>query len=108
VASHATGPSTPAQRFEIIEGLRFVDLDDDCVVFDPGSWDAHILNGAAAAVLDLLQQCPQSMADVQAFLSEALDPRERDFAASHAERLIDELQSLGLLRPLPGQTDAAD
>jgi PqqD family protein of HPr-rel-A system len=92
------GQSAPAPRFEATQGLRIVVLDDDRVVFEPRSWDAHLLNPAASAVFDLFQHGPQSMADIEAFLADALDPAERGHAASHAERLISELQSLGLVR----------
>jgi PqqD family protein of HPr-rel-A system len=88
----------PAPRFEATQGLRTVDLDEDRVVFDPQSWDAHLLNPAASAVLDLFLQGPQSMAEIESFLTDALDPAERGHAASHAERLVSELQSLGLVQ----------
>lgn len=89
--------SSPPERFSITEGLRIVDLDDDRVVFEPLSWDAHLLNPAAAAVLDLFLQGPHSVDEVAVFLAEALDPRERLAANEHARRLIDELLSLGVV-----------
>ncbi|MDZ7653767.1 MAG: HPr-rel-A system PqqD family peptide chaperone [Burkholderiaceae bacterium] len=95
---HPAGRAAPAPRFEATQGLRIVDLDDDRVVFEPRSWDAHLLNPAASAVLDLFLHGPQLMADIEAFLTDALDPAERGHAASHAERLVSELQSLGLVQ----------
>lgn len=70
------------------------------VVFDDLSWDAHLLNGAASAVLDLLRQAPRSEQDIADFLCDALHPSEQPAAASHAQRLLAELVSLGLANRL--------
>lgn len=90
------------QRFIASEGLRVLDFGDDAVVFEPLSWDAHLLNPAARAVLDLLLQAPQSTADIEAFLREALLPQAQPDAGGHAERLLAELHGLGLARPADG------
>lgn len=101
-----TSPSLPTAIYAATEGLRIVDLDDDRVVFEPLSWDAHLLNPAAAAVLDLFLQGPQSVDAVVAFLADALDPSERPSAQEHARRLVAELQALGLLQPVRESADA--
>jgi PqqD family protein of HPr-rel-A system len=89
---------SPRERFAAVDGLRLCVLDDDVVVFDPLSWDAHLLNPAARAVLDLLLEAPQSEAEVEAFLLEALQPGEQTKAMTHARKLVGELQALGLVR----------
>jgi len=96
----------PSARFVAPDGLRVHTFDDEAVVFDPLSWDAHLLNPAALAVLELIQDAPRSIEDVAAFLADALEPAEQTAAPSHAKRLIDELRSLGLVRLAQGCSSA--
>jgi PqqD family protein of HPr-rel-A system len=77
--------------------LRICDFDDETVVFNPLSWETHVLNPAAAAVLELLQEAPRSLDDVEAFLAEALDPDEACAAHDHAQRVLEELSELRLI-----------
>jgi len=86
-------------RFAAIRGLRLRHFEDEAVVFDPLSWDAHLLNPAAAAVLEMLLEAPCSEAEVFAFLAEVLQPSEQPEAATHGKRLLDHLRSLGLIQP---------
>lgn len=88
--------------FVASEGLRITEFDDEAVVFDPLSWEAHLLNAAATAVLDLFLSGPQTEQQVQDYLSEVLLPQEQAEAAAHAKHLIRELVSLGLIRPAAG------
>jgi PqqD family protein of HPr-rel-A system len=99
VASKQSGGSSSA-RFAAVEGLQTRHFDDEAVVFDPLSWDAHLLNPAAIAVLELLQLSPRTEADVIAFLAEALQANDQPHAAAHGTRLLHDLQSLGLIRLL--------
>jgi PqqD family protein of HPr-rel-A system len=85
-------------RFVVTEGLRIRSLDDEAVVFDPLSWDVHLLNPAALAVLELLRESASSERDVTAFLAGALEAREQPDAPSHAQRVLSELRTLGLIR----------
>jgi PqqD family protein of HPr-rel-A system len=87
-------------------GLRIHDFGDECVAFDPLSWDAHLLNPSATAVLDLLSEGPYTEMQVEMFLADALLPDERNQARDHTRRLIDELMSLGLIHPISGQEGA--
>lgn len=83
-----------------VDGLRIRYFDDEAVVFDPLSWDAHLLNPAAIAVLELLIDTPRSEDEVADFLAEVLHAEERDHAAAHAHRLTGELLALSLVRPV--------
>jgi PqqD family protein of HPr-rel-A system len=85
-------------KFAAAAGLRVREFDDDAVVFEPMSWEAHLLNPAARAVLTLLLERPRTEDEVAAFLADALQPAERAEAAAHAHRLLDELQSLGVVQ----------
>lgn len=91
---------TQDATFVASAGLRILDLGDETVVFDGLSWDAHLLNGAASAVLDLLLQAPRSEHDIADFLRDALRPSDQPEAAGHAQRLLAELVSLGLAHRL--------
>ena len=71
-------------------------FEDESVVFNPNSWDAHLLNTAAVAVLDELAQGPRTVSEVELLLSEALLESERADASVHAMRLLHEFEQLGL------------
>ena len=73
-------------------------FEDEAVVFNPLSWDAHLLNPAAIAVLELLLEAPRFGDEITAFLREALQPDEQPQSSAYAQRLISELQALGLVR----------
>jgi PqqD family protein of HPr-rel-A system len=92
----------PPLRFAAADGLRVRELDDEAIVFEPVSWDAHLLNPAAHAVLALLLDGPRSEAEIVAFLADALQPSERPAAPDHARRLLGELQSLRLIHAVGG------
>src|SRR5262245_38279882 len=87
-------------RYAAVEGIRAFDFDHECIVFNPLSWDAHLLNAAAAAVLDLLGSAPQSAAAVEEFLRDLLVDSEKGEAAGHSQRLLEELSHLGLIQTL--------
>jgi len=88
----------PGLRFAVIDQVRVLEFEDEAVVFNPLSWDAHLLNPAAIAVLELLLEAPRSEDEIAAFLTEALQPEEQSQATAYAQRLINELQTLGLVR----------
>jgi len=97
VTEPSSSPSVEA-RFAVADGLLVRHFEDEAVVFDPLSWDAHVLNPAALAVLELLIDLPRTEAEIAAFLADALQPDEQPQARSHANRLVAELQSLHLVR----------
>ena len=72
-------------------------FDDELVVFNPLSWDVHVLNPAAAAVYEFLLEAPANRLEIESLLSELLVENERGAAAEHAESVIGDLKSLGLL-----------
>jgi len=103
---HLAAPESPSRRFTVTDGLRILTFDDEAVVFDPLSWDAHLLNNAAAAVLELLKDEPRTEREVIEFLEDALQPREQPQAAEHARQLLVELKTLGLVHGDEPQPDA--
>jgi PqqD family protein of HPr-rel-A system len=92
--------------YELAPAVRVVLLDDEAVVFNPFSWETHVLNAAAALVLERIVAGPCHASEVEALLAEALDPSERAQAASHAERLLHDLGSLRLIKRCPGPAHA--
>jgi len=103
---HLAAPESPSRRFAVTDGLRILTFDDEAVVFDPLSWDAHLLNNAATAVLELLQDEPRTELEVIEFLADALQPKEQVRAAEHAKQLLVELKTLGLVHGDEPQPDA--
>lgn len=91
------------QTYSVDGRLRLREFADGTVVFDPLSWNAHLLNPAAAAVLDLCRTAPASVDDVERLLAEILAAESRDLAGTHAAQVLAELEDLGLVR-----RDAAD
>ncbi len=100
-------PGEPGEGLlEAAEGLRIVDLDDDAVVFNPFSWETHVLNPAASLVLEMVAVQPCGLRAVTELLAESLTDAERPRAAEHAQRLISELVGLRLLVRRGDPTDA--
>ena len=86
--------------------LRVVPLDDEAVVFNPFSWETHVLNPAAALVLDIAADAPCSAADIAEVFAEVLDDDERPRAAEHAHSVLAQLLGLRLLTERPLDADA--
>jgi PqqD family protein of HPr-rel-A system len=84
-------------RFLATDGIRFLHFEDESIVFNPTSWDAHFLNAAAAAILELLDQGPHSVEDVELLLGEVLHEAEQGAASDHALSLLHEFEQLGLV-----------
>jgi PqqD family protein of HPr-rel-A system len=93
-------------RYAAASGLRTLDFGDECIVFNPLSWDAHLLNAAAAAILEVLAERPQDLHEVESLLGELLTESERSQAGVHARRALDELAQLGLVRRLDDEPAA--
>jgi PqqD family protein of HPr-rel-A system len=72
--------------------LRF---DDEALVFNPSSWETHLLNEAGALVLDALVAGPRSIDEIVAQIeSEVAVP---DDFAGQVDTLLGQLESLGLV-----------
>jgi PqqD family protein of HPr-rel-A system len=78
-------------------GVVIRTFDDDAVVFNPFSWETHLLNPAAALVLELVAAGVCTEHSVCDALLEVLEETERPRAAEHARNLLNELVSLRLL-----------
>jgi len=95
-----------APRYALSPGVRIQRLDDDAIVFNPFSWETHLLNPAAALVLEYAGSGDCTETGVVELLAEVLDDTERPHAGQHARQLLDELVNLRLLVETTAPSDA--
>jgi len=77
--------------------VRVVRFGTEAVVFNPLSWETHLLNETAAHVVESLRRGPRSVDELAAALVEDLDPESPpDVYLSQVAMLMDELAALGL------------
>lgn len=91
--------------YAIAKGVRLCVLDDEAIVFNPFSWETHLLTPAAAVVLESVASAPCTEGGVRDILGEVLDEQERPRAAEYAHRLLRELTDLRLLVELASGSD---
>lgn len=88
-------------RFTAQTALKIARLGDDIVVFHPTSWFSHVLNPAAAAVLDFVSESARSRDEIESLLFDLLDADARASCGQHADRVIEDLSIIGLIHELP-------
>lgn len=86
-----------ALRYAAVPGLRLRQLDDGLLVFQPLSWEVHILNPAAEELLEACVQQPRSIEDLTRLLAGIVEHTDSEEFASQCETLVEELVSLELL-----------
>lgn len=69
-------------------------------VFDELSWDTHVLNEAAGALLLSIAETPRTVNELEALLRDLLAESERPRAEAHARATVDQLRALGLVIPV--------
>jgi PqqD family protein of HPr-rel-A system len=67
------------------------------IVFDESSWDTHVLNEAAGALLLSTAEAPRTVPELTALLADLLVEPER--AQAHAQGTVEHLCLLGLVVP---------
>jgi PqqD family protein of HPr-rel-A system len=85
-------------RFVPVASIRRIEFDGEVVLFNPLSWETHLLNETAAAVFDLLHDVPCGTEDVSEFLAGILEEAERHRGEEHASAVLRDLAALGLIR----------
>ena len=93
-------------RFAVATDVRVCVLDDEAIVFNPFSWETHLLNPAAALVLEIAASGPFTEASIRDVFAEVLGEQDRTRAAEHARSLLGELVKLRLLVEQPLGSDA--
>lgn len=77
---------------------RILLFDGEAVVFNPVTWETHILNDAGAAVLGALRDAPRSRHELFELLGAARDTGDETRVLRDAlDRLLAELESVGLI-----------
>lgn len=74
--------------------LRF---DDEALVFNPESWETHLLNEAASLVLAALAGGSRSVEEIVAEVSRAGGVAVPEGFAEQVRELLGQLESLGLV-----------
>jgi PqqD family protein of HPr-rel-A system len=86
-------------RWRLVDpsGIRIRRFGDEALVFNPLSWETHLLNGVAMRVLDALAAGPKDETELVAEIFEP-DPRAGEPRSTRDEiaRFLDELDGLGL------------
>ncbi len=84
------------------EPLRIARFEGEALVFNPVSWQTHLLNASALQVLDALARGPGSLQDLVAALGDP-SPDDSETAGTEftVQALVAELEVLGLVRALP-------
>jgi PqqD family protein of HPr-rel-A system len=75
--------------------------EGEALVLDPSSWETHRLTPLCWLVFEALLQHSRSPADLVALVAGALEEADPAVAAAHVERVLDELQRLGLVTGPP-------
>ena len=74
--------------------LRF---DDEAVVFNPATWETHLLNESASLVLGALLEGPRSVDEIVAIVMRVSDVPVPDGFSEQVGELLGQLESLGLV-----------
>lgn len=93
-------------QFELAPDVRIIVFDDEAVVFNPFTWETHVLNESATLVVERLQAGACGMTEVEELLAAVLDDTEKPLAAEHAERVLQDLASLRLIVDRSAVADA--
>lgn len=82
--------------------LRVLRFDDESVVFNPFLWHTHLLNAAAALILDALEDGPATAAEIAAAITD--ESGAPAIPADQVGRLLEELARLTLVEADPSGT----
>jgi PqqD family protein of HPr-rel-A system len=85
------------RRFDLANGVRVASLGDEVVVFNPFTWETHLLNPAAALVFERVREGGCTRTAAYEVLAEALERSEAALAGEYADRMLRDFASLGLI-----------
>lgn len=94
-----TSARTPGARFRVVQhpDLRILRFEDESVVFNPVLWQTHLLNAAAALIVDCLEESPATAAELaDALTGEGAGP---GIPLTQIEQALGDLAGLGLVEP---------
>ena len=86
------------ERFRLASTVtRIEPLGRQLLVFNAASYETHLVNEAAGALLQFMADSPRACEELQELLTELLNDHERGGAQAHARSALNQLQSLGLV-----------
>jgi PqqD family protein of HPr-rel-A system len=80
-----------------VQGTRLTWFDGELLVFNPSSWETHLLNEAGASLLARLVAGPRSVGQLQEFFRDAHPNQPAQQCNSAVESLVSNLINLGVL-----------
>ena len=87
-------------RLEYPDRTESFVFDDTAVVFNPVSWDTHLLNESAFLILEVLRSGPEH-AERLAQLLAGDEPSEHDALVGQVIAALADMESLGLVTRRP-------
>ena len=91
--------------FSALEGLRWAELGDEYIVFNPWADEIHRLNPMAAAVLAELEAKPLPIEQLAINLTSLLGTQADDELCKQLRGIVAQFDELGLVSPLRRATD---
>jgi len=87
--------------------IRTIPLDDELVVFNPVTWETHLLNAAGAQVFEALLERALTFGDLHAELEAFRAGQGEPVRDDQVEALLAELEELGLVTRVDVDPDDA-
>ena len=84
-------------QLRTLDGLKVARFDREALVFNPVSWQTHLLNDSAVRALEALRSGPRSLAELAAAIRGDADAGDRGEELRVSEALLAELLTLGLV-----------
>jgi PqqD family protein of HPr-rel-A system len=90
------------QRFRLrgSGALKLFTFDDEVAAFNPVTWETHLLDASAAAVLEALARAPATVERIAPLVSGSRAAEGAD-AAQLTRALLDQLEAAGLIEAEP-------
>ncbi len=99
----------PESMLALEEGAKLKPFDRELLVFNPVSWETHLLNEGGALVVAMLADGPQTVEQIQHAYRLALpDDESRNSCDAAVVSLLSQLSDLGLIRQGPPAGRNAD
>jgi len=82
-----------------VQSLLWKQWGDEPVVYNIESGNTHLISSIAAKILRRLDQQPSTLAQVAAYLASEVHIDSDKEVVKHVERLLSDLDELGLIKP---------
>lgn len=93
-----SGPASTRWRLVDPAGIRIRRFEDEALVFNPRSWETHLLNVVATRVVDALALGPRTEVElVETLRSPGIDHDGAEVEEAEIDHFLRDLESLGLI-----------